>query len=85
MPHDGAGIRQTPFVPRIARVVAEGLSHHVTERAIARSFSEGESLFRVGDANSSLFVVTEGEVEIVEHSTGQARQVAVCRKDRSKC
>lgn len=42
-----------------------------------RSFVHGEALFGFGDREFSFFAVTAGEVEVVESSTGQEREVAV--------
>ena len=34
------------------------------------SFREGETLFRAGERDYGFFVVTKGEVEILDHSSG---------------
>jgi thioredoxin reductase (NADPH) len=49
----------------------------VTARGHRRDVRAGEVLFAEGDRDFCFFVVVEGEVEIVEHSRGTARTVAV--------
>lgn len=45
-----------------------------------RRFRGGEVLFAVGDRDPQFFVVTCGEVEIVDHTGGDPRTVVVHRK-----
>lgn len=47
------------------------------ELAEPRSFRAGETLFHAGEREYGFFVVTSGEVEILEHSSGTDRRVTV--------
>ena len=49
----------------------------LTSRGHPRSIRAGEVLFAEGDRDFCFYVVVEGEVEILEHSRGTPRQVAV--------
>jgi thioredoxin reductase (NADPH) len=48
--------------------------------ASAKTFRDGETLFRVGDRDPKFFVVESGEIEIVDHSGDDPRTVTVHRK-----
>ena len=48
--------------------------------AVARSFEDGQTLFKVGERNMKFFVVKSGEVEIVDHSGDEPKRVTVHRK-----
>ena len=48
--------------------------------ASARRFRDGEILFSAGDRDPQFFVVTSGEIEIVDRSGDEPRTVAVHRK-----
>jgi thioredoxin reductase (NADPH) len=47
---------------------------------VARSYHDGQTLFAVGDRNLEFFVVTSGEVEIVDSSGDEPRRLTVHRK-----
>ena len=42
-----------------------------------KNFSDGECLFKVGDSDFKFFVIKQGQVEIVERSTGKQKTVTV--------
>jgi thioredoxin reductase (NADPH) len=48
--------------------------------SVFRSFKDGQTLFAVGDRDMKFFVVTTGEVEIIDYSGDQPRQVTVHHK-----
>jgi thioredoxin reductase (NADPH) len=48
--------------------------------AVPRSFTDGQTLFAVGDRNPKFFVVKAGEIEIVDSSGDAPRRVTVHRK-----
>lgn len=64
---------------------AVAYSPHLTEAQIEcatalatpRAFGPGEALIQVGDVDFSLFIITSGSVEIVEHSAGSPRRIGV--------
>src|SRR3569623_1110040 len=58
--------------PTLSEAVSAGLRRFGQERPM----TAGEILFAVGDRGFCFFVVLEGEVEIVEHSSGVERVVA---------
>ena len=64
--------RELAFPRLSARQIAE-LTPHGTVRAV----SEGEVLFSEGERDFAFYVVLSGEVEIVEHSSGEERIVTV--------
>ena len=45
--------------------------------AACRTFDDGETLFEAGEADFGFFVVTRGEIEIIERSSGEPRRVAL--------
>lgn len=52
----------------------------IVEIGSRRSYRDGEPLFQAGDRDFSFFVIESGAVRIVEHSTGEERQVTVHRE-----
>ena len=46
----------------------------------AKRFRDGEILFAVGERNPKFFVITSGEVEIIDYTSGEPRTVVVHRK-----
>ncbi|HWQ52514.1 MAG TPA: FAD-dependent oxidoreductase [Bryobacteraceae bacterium] len=48
--------------------------------AARKSYRDGETLFRVGDRNMSMFIIESGEVEIVDCSGDEPKTVTVHRK-----
>src|SRR5579864_5064549 len=48
--------------------------------AVAKSFQDGQKLFAVGDRDMKFFVVKSGEVEIVDFSGDEPKQLTVHRK-----
>src|SRR4051794_14421435 len=47
--------------------------------AVARSYTDGQTLFAVGDRNPKFFVVKSGEVEIVDYSGDEPKRLTVHR------
>src|SRR5207249_2974545 len=48
--------------------------------ATPRSVEDGQTLFAVGDLDMSFFIVKSGQVEIVDYSGDEPKQVTVHRK-----
>src|SRR5438876_11788026 len=48
--------------------------------AVSRAYQDGQTLFAVGDRDFKFFVVKSGEVEIVDHSGDEPKQLTVHRK-----
>jgi hypothetical protein len=49
-------------------------------RHVLRSFAAGEEIFREGDPGSEMFIIQEGQVEIVRHFEGGPRRLALLEK-----
>jgi thioredoxin reductase (NADPH) len=56
---------QPPRDPAVAQVLTDSQLGEMAEFGSERSVREGDLLFRVGDATADLFVVLEGEVEVL--------------------
>ena len=48
--------------------------------AVPRSYQDGQTLFAVGERDMKFFVVTSGEVEIVDYSGDEPKRITVHRK-----
>src|SRR5271168_4600876 len=56
---------QSSTDPEVAPVLTESQLREMADFGSGRSMAEGELLFRVGEATFDLFVVLEGEVEVM--------------------
>jgi CRP/FNR family transcriptional regulator, dissimilatory nitrate respiration regulator len=62
-----------PFFAAFPRAAAQTLA----DRAVARRFATGETLFRAGDEASGLMVVLEGKVRVIRRAGERAQVVHV--------
>src|SRR5262245_50355079 len=49
-------------------------------KTVSRSYEDGQTLFAVGDRDFKFFVVTSGEIQIVDYSGEEPKQLTVHRK-----
>src|SRR5438309_11606555 len=69
---------QSIAFPTLDEAQITGLSNCTA--AVSRSFKDGQTLFAVGDRHQKFFVVKSGEVEIVDFSGDEPKQLTVHRQ-----